>query len=126
MVKLIKGHTSLVGSTIGTCIISNLTLSDQYMSIILPGKMFADIYKKEGYEPQLLSRSLEDSATVTSVLIPWNSCAAMQSSVLGIPTLAYLPYCFFNLLSPLVSLAVAAIGYKITRFGKPVKGKNLG
>lgn len=125
MVKMIKGHTSLVGSTIGTCIISNLTLSDQYMSIILPGKMFADIYKKEGYEPQLLSRSLEDSATVTSVLVPWNSCAAMQSSVLGIPTLAYLPYCFFNLLSPFVSLAIAAIGYKITRFGKPVRGKNL-
>lgn len=128
MVKLIKSHTSLVGSTIGTCIISNLTLSDQYMSIILPGKMFADIYKKEGYEPQLLSRSLEDSATVTSVLIPWNSCAAMQSSVLGIPTLTYLPYCFFNFLSPVISLAIAAIGYKITRWGKPVnsKEKNLG
>ena len=123
MVKLIRSHTSLVGSTIGTCIISNLTLSDQYMSIILPGKMFADIYRKEGYEPQLLSRSLEDSATVTSVLIPWNSCAAMQSSVLGIPTLTYLPYCFFNFLSPVISLAVAAIGYKITRWGKPVNGK---
>lgn len=128
MTKLIKSRTSLVGSTLGTCIISNLTLSDQYMSIILPGKMFADIYRKEGYEPQLLSRSLEDSATVTSVLIPWNSCAAMQSSVLGIPTLTYLPYCFFNFLSPIVSLIVAAIGYKITRFGEPVnkKGKNLG
>ncbi len=128
MVKMIKGHTTLVGSTLGTCIVSNLTLSDQYMSIILPGKMFKDIYKKEGYEPQLLSRSLEDSATVTSVLIPWNSCAAMQSSVLGIPTLTYLPYCFFNILSPVVSLIVAAIGYKITRWGKPVnkKGKNLG
>jgi NhaC family Na+:H+ antiporter len=125
MVGIIKSRTSLVGSTLATCIISNLTLSDQYMSIILPGKMFADIYRKEGYEPQLLSRSLEDSATVTSVLVPWNSCAAMQSSVLGIPTLAYLPYCFFNLLSPFVSLAIAAIGYKITRFGKPVRGKNL-
>ena len=127
MVKIIKGHTSLVGSTLGTCIISNLTLSDQYMSIILPGKMFADIYKKEGYEPQLLSRSLEDSATVTSVLIPWNSCAAMQSSVLGISTIAYLPYCFFNLLSPVISLLITATGYKIMRWGKPVnkKGKNL-
>lgn len=128
LVKLIKGRTSLVGSTIGTCVISNLTMSDQYMSIIIPGKMFAEIYKKEGYQPQLLSRSLEDSATVTSVLIPWNSCAAMQSSVLGVATLTYLPYCFFNYLSPIVSIIVAAIGYKITRFGKPVnnKGKNLG
>ena len=124
LTKIIRSRTTLVGSTVGTCIVSNLTLSDQYMSIIIPGKMFADIYKKEGYEPQLLSRSLEDSATVTSVLIPWNSCAAMQSSVLGIPTLTYLPYCFFNILSPIVSVIVAAIGYKITRWGKPVTGKN--
>ncbi len=123
MTKLIKSRTSLVGSTVGTCIISNLTLSDQYMSIIIPGKMFADIYKKEGYAPELLSRSLQDSATVTSVLIPWNSCAAMQSSVLGIPTLTYLPYCFLNLLSPVVTIAFAAIGYKVTRWGKPVRGK---
>ena len=125
MTKIIRSRTSLVGSTVGTCIISNLTLSDQYMSIIIPGKMFADIYKKEGYAPELLSRSLQDSATVTSVLIPWNSCAAMQSSVLGIPTLTYLPYCFFNILSPIVSVAVAAIGYKVTQWGKPVRGKNL-
>ena len=123
MTKVIKSRTSLVGSTVGTCIVSNLTLSDQYMSIIIPGKMFADIYKKEGYEPELLSRSLQDSATVTSVLIPWNSCAAMQSSVLGIPTLTYLPYCFLNLLSPIVTIAFTAIGYKVTRWGKPVRGK---
>ena len=122
MTKLIKSRTTLVGSTVGTCIISNLTLSDQYMSIIIPGKMFADIYKKEGYAPELLSRSLQDSATVTSVLIPWNSCAAMQSSVLGIPTLTYLPYCFLNLLSPIVTILFTAIGYKVTRWGKPVRG----
>ena len=125
MTKIIRSRTSLVGSTVGTCIISNLTLSDQYMSIIIPGKMFADIYKKEGYAPELLSRSLQDSATVTSVLIPWNSCAAMQSSVLGIPTLTYLPYCFFNIISPIISVIIAATGYKITRWGKPVTGKNL-
>ena len=123
MTKLIKSRTSLVGSTVGTCIVSNLTLSDQYMSIIIPGKMFADIYKKEGYAPELLSRSLQDSATVTSVLIPWNSCAAMQSSVLGIPTLTYLPYCFLNLLSPVVTIAFTAIGYKVTRWGKPARNK---
>ena len=122
MTKLIKSRTTLVGSTVGTCVISNLTLSDQYMSIIIPGKMFADIYKKEGYSPELLSRSLQDSATVTSVLIPWNSCAAMQSSVLGIPTLTYLPYCFLNLLSPIVTILFTAIGYKVTRWGKPVRG----
>lgn len=125
MTKIIRSRTTLVGSTVGTCIISNITLSDQYMSIIIPGKMFADIYKKEGYAPELLSRSLQDSATVTSVLIPWNSCAAMQSSVLGIPTLTYLPYCFFNIISPIMTVLVTAIGYKITRWGKPVRGKNL-
>ena len=125
MTKIIRSRTTLVGSTVGTCIISNLTLSDQYMSIIIPGKMFADIYKKEGYAPELLSRSLQDSATVTSVLIPWNSCAAMQSSVLGIPTLTDLPYCFFNIISPIMTVIVAAIGYKITHWGKPVRGKNL-
>jgi NhaC family Na+:H+ antiporter len=123
MTKVIKSRTSLVGSTVGTCIVSNLTLSDQYMSIIIPGKMFADIYKKEGYEPELLSRSLQDSATVTSVLIPWNSCAAMQSSVLGIPTLTYLPYCFLNILSPIITIVFTAIGYKIKRWGKPVNEK---
>jgi NhaC family Na+:H+ antiporter len=123
MVGIIKSRTSLVGSTLATCIISNLTLSDQYMSIIIPGKMFSDIYKKEGYAPELLSRSLQDSATVTSVLIPWNSCAAMQSSVLGIPTLTYLPYCFLNILSPILTIVFAAIGYKIKRWGKPVNEK---
>ncbi len=123
MTKLIKSRTTLVGSTVGTCIISNLTLSDQYMSIIIPGKMFAEIYKKEGYAPELLSRSLQDSATVTSVLIPWNSCAAMQSSVLGIPTLTYLPYCFLNLLSPIVTIIFTTIGYKVTRWGKPIREK---
>lgn len=125
LTKYIKSRTSLVGSTVGTCFFCNLTLSDQYMSIILPGKMFSEIYKREGYEPQLLSRSIEDCSTVTSVIIPWNSCAVMQSSVLGIATLTYAPYCFFNYLSPIVSIIIAAIGYKITKFGKPVNNYKL-
>lgn len=120
MVKVIKNTVTLVGSTMGTCIIFNIILSDQYMSILIPGKMFSSIYKEKGYEPELLSRSLQDSATVTSVLVPWNTCGVVQASVLGIPTLTYLPYCVFNILSPFVSLAVAAIGYKITRYGKPL------
>ena len=120
MSKLIKGTASLVGSTIGTCIFCNLTLSDQYMSIIIPGKMFSKAYKEGGYESKLLSRSLEDSATVTSVLIPWNTCGVVQSSVLGIPTLVYAPYCIFNILSPIISIICAVIGYKIYRFGRPL------
>lgn len=120
MVKLINNTASLVGTTMGSCILCNVILSDQYMSILIPGKMFSSIYKEKGYEPELLSRSLQDSATVTSVLVPWNTCGVVQASVLGVPTLVYLPYCFFNIISPLVSLAVAIIGYKIIRWGKSV------
>lgn len=115
MVRFMHSATSLVSSTIATCFFCNVVLSDQYMSILLPGKMFAEAYKREGYEPELLSRSLQDSATVTSVLIPWNTCGVAQSSVLGIPTLAFVPYCFFNILSPIVSIIIVALGYKVTR-----------
>ena len=121
MVKFMHSATSLVSSTIGTCIFCNIVLSDQYISILLPGKMFTNAYKKEGYAPELLSRSLQDSATVTSVLVPWNTCGVMQSTVLGVPTLTYLPYCFFNILSPIVSIIIVATGYKITRYGVKVK-----
>lgn len=116
--KLIKNTTSLVASTVCTSIFCNLTLSDQYMSIIITGKMLSKSYKDGGYEPRLLSRSIEDSATVTSVLIPWNTCGVVQSSVLGIPTLVYLPYCIFNIISPFCSIICAAIGYKIYKNGK--------
>lgn len=114
-VKFVKNRFSLVSSTVGTGLFMNLTTSDQYISIILTGGMFSDIYKKEGFESQLLSRSTEDSVTVTSVLIPWNSCGMTQATILNVSTLTYLPYCFFNLLSPMMSLLVAAIGYKIVR-----------
>ena len=120
MVKYMKSATSLVSSTIGTCIFCNLTLSDQYMSILLPGKMFSKAFNDNGYEPELLSRSLQDSATVTSVLIPWNTCGVAQSSVLGVSTLTYLPYCIFNILSPIISIAIVALGYKVLKFGKPI------
>lgn len=123
MTALIKNTATLVGTTMGSCILCNVILSDQYMSILIPGKMFSNIYKEKGYQPELLSRSIQDSATVTSVLIPWNTCGVVQASVLGVPTLVYLPYCFFNIISPIVSLAVAVIGYKITRWGKPVRGE---
>lgn len=115
MIKFMNNTLSIVTSTICTGIFCNITLSDQYMAIILPSKMFADTYKKKGYAPELLSRTVEDSATVTSVLVPWNTCAVAQSTVLGVPTLAYLPYCIFNIISPIISIFVAAIGWKIRR-----------
>lgn len=103
----------MVASTVGAGLFLNLTTADQYISIILTGNMFKDIYKKNGYESRLLSRTTEDAVTVTSVLIPWNSCGMTQATILNVPTLTYLPYCFFNYISPLMSIFIASIGYKI-------------
>ena len=101
--------------TVGTSLFCNIAMADQYLSIMLASSMFKDTYRERGYESRLLSRSCEDSATVTSVLIPWNTCGLTQSTVLGVATLTYLPYCFFNYLSPLMSIFVASIGWKIKR-----------
>lgn len=111
----VKSTFSLVASTVGTCIFFNLTTSDQYIAIVVPGRMYANIYKEKNLKPELLSRTLEDSGTVTSVLIPWNTCGATQSAVLGVSVWAYAPYAFFNIISPLMTLFVAAINYKIRR-----------
>ena len=105
----------MVSSTVGTGILLNLTTGDQFISIVLTADMFKEVYSKMGYEPRLLSRTTEDAATVTSVLVPWNTCGMTQATVLGVPTLVYLPYCFFNLLCPLVTIIVAATGWKIKR-----------
>ncbi|HNP78771.1 MAG TPA: Na+/H+ antiporter NhaC family protein, partial [Cyclobacteriaceae bacterium] len=107
---------SLVASTAATCIFFNLTASDQYMAIAVPGRMYADTYRKRGYKPELLSRTLEDSGTVTSVLIPWNTCGATQARVLGVSTWAYAPYCFFCIISPLMTVLQAYLNFKIRRF----------
>ena len=115
LTRHIKGRTSLVASTVGTGIFSNLVAGDQYLSIILTTSLYKKLFEDKGYESRLLSRSAEDSATVTSVLIPWNSCGMTQSTVLKVPTIEYLPYCFFNLISPVMSILIAALGYKITR-----------
>ncbi len=115
MVKLMRNTFSTVGCTTFSCLFLNVTTADQYISILLPGKMFASIFKNKGYDTALLSRTLEDSATVTGVLIPWNACGLTQATVLNVATLTYLPYCFFNILSPITTLLIAAIGYKITK-----------
>jgi NhaC family Na+:H+ antiporter len=96
-------------------IIFNITACDQYLAIVIPGKMMQKVYKEKGYKPEVLSRALEDSSTVTSVLVPWNTCGATQAKVLGVSTFAYLPYCFFNLLSPIINVLVTAMNYKIRK-----------
>lgn len=111
--RRIKSRTAIVASTVGTGIFANCATGDQYLSIILTCSLYKELFESKGYEGRLLSRSAEDSATVTSVLIPWNSCGMTQSTVLHVATLDYLPYCFFNYLSPLMSIFIAATGYKI-------------
>ncbi len=115
VLRWVRGTASLVASTVGSALFCNIAMADQYLSIMLTSSMFRDTYLQRGYESRLLSRSCEDGATVTSVLIPWNTCGLTQSTVLGVATLTYLPYCFFNLLSPVTSIVVAAIGWKIRK-----------
>ena len=114
-VRFMKGRVSVVASTVCSGLFLNLTTADQYISIILTGNMFRNIYEKKGYENRLLSRTTEDAVTVTSPLIPWNTCGMTQATILNVSTLTYLPYCFFNIISPLMSILVAAIGYKIVK-----------
>lgn len=95
---------SLIASTVGTCLFFNVTASDQFLAIIVPGRMYASTYAKRKLAPENLSRVLEDSGTVTSVLIPWNTCGAAQAGALGVATMVYAPFCFFNIISPMISI----------------------
>ena len=115
VLKYVRSRFSLVSATVGTGVFLNVTTGDQFISIVLTADMYRSAYRKQGYESRLLSRTTEDAVTVTSVLIPWNTCGMTQASVLGVPTLTYLPYCFFNIISPLMTLLVAAIGWKIKK-----------
>ncbi len=115
MVRFMKRRVSMVTSTVFSGLFMNICTADQYMSIILTCNMYKDIYREKGYESRLLSRTTEDSVTVTSVLVPWNTCGMTQATVLGVATWTYLPYCFFNLISPLMTITMAALGYKITQ-----------
>lgn len=114
-VRFIKNRVSTVASTVCSGLFLNLATADQYISIILLGNMFGNIYKKQGYESRLLSRTTEDAVTVTSVLIPWNTCGMTQATILSVSTLTYLPFCFFNIISPMMSILIAATGYKIVK-----------
>ena len=111
LLKSIHSTVSLVCSTVTSGVLLNLVMGDQFLSIIMNASIYKDEYAERGYRPELLSRSTEDSATVTSVLVPWTACGMTQSTVLGIPTLVYLPFCFFNIISPLMSCLVAILGF---------------
>ncbi len=117
VIRWAQSTGSLVATTIATSLFFNITASDQYIAIVVPGRMFANTYRKRGLKPEVLSRTLEDGGTLTSVLVPWNTCGATQSRVLGVPTLEYVPYAFFNFLSPFFSILFAHINYRIRRYG---------
>ncbi|MFY7810494.1 MAG: Na+/H+ antiporter NhaC family protein, partial [Flavobacterium sp.] len=119
LLKLFHTTLGLFASTVASCLALNLTASDQYLAIVVPGKMFAKAYQEKDLAPENLSRTLEDAGTVTSVLVPWNTCGAYQSKVLNVDTFAYLPYAFFNILSPFMTILVAGLKYKI----KTISGK---
>jgi NhaC family Na+:H+ antiporter len=108
----------LFASTVASCLAINLTASDQYLSIVIPGKMFAKAYDERGLAPENLSRTLEDSGTVTSVLIPWNTCGAYQSGVLGVSVGEYFIYAIFNWISPFITIFYAAFKIKISKKNK--------
>jgi NhaC family Na+:H+ antiporter len=115
IIRFANSTGSLVTSTAATCLFFNVTASDQYMAIAVPGRMYADTYRKRGLKPEVLSRTLEDSGTVTSVLVPWNTCGATQAGVLGIATVVYAPYTFFCIISPLMTILFAYLNIKIRR-----------
>ncbi|WP_346757820.1 Na+/H+ antiporter NhaC [Agaribacillus aureus] len=114
---------SLVASTAATCFVFNVTASDQYIAIVVPGRMYSQTYRDRGLAPENLSRTLEDSGTVTSVLVPWNTCGAYQSGVLGVATLTYLPFCFFNIISPFMTILFAYLNIKIRKLDKKQEEK---
>ncbi len=120
LVKMAKGTASLIGVTAASCIFVNLTASDQYLSIVVPGRMFRKYYALRGLAPQNLSRTLEDSGTVTSVLIPWNTCGAAQSGYLGVSVLTFAPYCIFCWLSPIMTIFFGILGLAIARIGATI------
>ena len=113
LLKLAHTTFGLFAATVGSCLALNITASDQYLAIVVPGKMFAKAYKDKGLAPENLSRTLEDAGTVSSVLIPWNTCGAYHAGTLGVSTFEYLPYAFFNIISPFMTLLFAAFNIKI-------------
>ena len=129
IIKFARSTGSLVASTIASSIFFNITASDQYISIVVPGRMFAETYRKRGLKPEVLSRTLEDGGTLTSVLVPWNTCGATQSRVLGVSTFAYAPFAFFNYINPIIAIIIASFNYKIRKYKEgeiPQKAQKYG
>jgi len=115
VLRFAKSSGSLIAATIGTCIGMNVVAPDQYLSIVIPGRMYRDAYKKAGLHPKNLSRALEDAGTLSSPLIPWNTCGAYMTATLGVFSFAYLPYAFLNLICPVISIIYGYTGWTIAK-----------
>ncbi|WP_417665213.1 Na+/H+ antiporter NhaC [Pseudidiomarina sp.] len=115
----VKSIGSLIGATLFTCFGANILTADQYMAIVLPGRMYREEFERRGLDPRVLSRTLEDSATLTSALIPWNTCGAFMMGALGVSPWIYAPFAFFNWLTPLIALTYAYTGFRILRLPVP-------
>ena len=115
IIRLAKSPVGLITTTEFTCFLSNLVMPEQYISVVIPGRMYADTYREMGLHPKTLSNALESAGTVTSVLVPWNTCSVYVVSVLGVSTMAYLPYCFFNLMMPFMTILLAFFGVTVAR-----------
>ena len=116
--KRAKSTGSLITTVVLSAIGINVVAADQYIAIVLPGKMYRAEFKKRGLDPKNLSRTIEDSGTLTSPLVPWNTCGAYMAATLGVATLAYLPFAFFNLINPVISIIYGYTGFTIVREGE--------
>jgi NhaC family Na+:H+ antiporter len=123
LLKRVKRTGSLVATTILSCIGMNAIASDQYMAIVIPGRMYKKAFEEKGLHPKNLSRALEDSGTLSSPLIPWNSCGAFMGATLGVNPLLYLPYAFLNLSNPIVSIFYGYTGITMEKLEVPEEDK---
>ena len=118
-----KGTGGLIFATLATCVGTNIVAPDQYLSIVVPGRMYRSAYRRAGLHPKNLSRCLEDGGTITSPLVPWNSCGAYMFATLGVFPLAYLPFAFFNLINPLISALYGLTGWTIVKIAPATEGE---
>jgi Na+:H+ antiporter, NhaC family len=113
LLRLAKTTGSLIATTVLTCVGINIVSGDQYIAIVVPGRMYAATYRERGLHPKNLSRALEDGGTITSALVPWNTCGAFMAATLMVPTGAYFAYAFLNLVNPLISILYGVTGFTI-------------
>ena len=115
LIKRVKSDQGLIGLTMSTCLLSNMTMPEQYIAIVLPGRMYAQAYRDRGLHPKTLSNALESSGTIISALVPWNTCGAFLLGVLGVSTFAYAPWAVFNYLTPIVVMVLSYVGVTVAK-----------